>query len=168
MASATIIPVEEYLRLTDKPNREYRNGALFPKPMPTKLHSLFQYIVLALLREQGAPAYPELTLKMAENLCLVPDVCIAPSFAGRYPTEAIPMCCEILSPDDRLGATLAKCEEYHAWGVRDCWVIDPEKRSAWSYRAGQEPIHLAADGVLQSGDFTIPLQRLFAAVDREL
>src|SRR5258706_13518052 len=27
---------------------------------------------------------------------------------------------EILSPDDRLRATLAKCEEYHAWGTPYC------------------------------------------------
>lgn len=34
-----------------------------------------------------------------------------------YPTDLVLLCCEILSPEDRLGATLAKCEEYHAWGV---------------------------------------------------
>ena len=35
-------------------------------------------------------------------------------------------------PEDRLGAMLSKCEEYHAWGVPFCWVIDPVKRTAWS------------------------------------
>ena len=35
---------------------------------------------------------------------------------------------------------LAKCEEYHAWGVPFCWVVDPVKRTAWEYHSAAEPV----------------------------
>jgi hypothetical protein len=35
---------------------------------------------------------------------------------------------------------LGKCEEYHAWGVRFCWVIDPVKRTAWEYHSDGESV----------------------------
>jgi len=70
-----------------------------------------------------------------------------------YPTEPVLLCCEILSPEDRLGAMLGKCEEYHAWGVPFCWVIDPIKRNAWEYHSDAEPVRVTAK--LHAGDFSI-------------
>ena len=58
------------------------------------------------------------------------EICVADGFPGPYPTEPVLLCCEILSPEDRLGAMLAKSEEYHTWGVPFCWVIDPAKLTA--------------------------------------
>jgi Uma2 family endonuclease len=49
-------------------------------------------------------------------------------------TEPAILCIEILSPEQRLGEMLAKCEQYHAWGVPYCWMIDPGKGSAFRYR----------------------------------
>jgi len=69
---------------------------------------------------------------------------------------------EILSPDDRLGATLAKCEEYHAWGTPYCWVIDPEKQTAWEFHKGGEPTRLESQGTLHAGDIEVSLAALFA------
>ncbi len=58
---------------------------------------------------------------------------------------------------------LAKCEEYHAWGVPFCWVIDPEKRSAWEYHAGAEPVRVTAS--VRAGEFAVNLEELFAVID---
>jgi hypothetical protein len=38
-----------------------------------------------------------------------------------------------MSPPDRIGKVFSKCEENHKWGVRYCWVIDPERKAAWEY-----------------------------------
>ncbi|MGA2115268.1 MAG: Uma2 family endonuclease [Bryobacteraceae bacterium] len=163
MSSTALIPVEEYLRLTEKPYCEYRDGAIFRKAMPTKLHSMIQYALLLLLRGQGVQALPELTVRISPTRYLVPDVVVAGDFPGPYATEPVTLCCEILSPEDRLGAMPGKCEEYHAWGVPYCWVIDPVKRSAWEYHCGAEPVRVSA--ALRAGQLSIGLQELFSGLD---
>jgi Uma2 family endonuclease len=97
---------------------------------------------------------------------LVPDVIAAPVLQSPYPTEAMLLCCEILSPEDRLGGMLAKCEEYHAWGVPFCWIVDPVKRTAWEYHAAAEPARVTS--ILRAGEFEINLEELFSAVDASL
>jgi Uma2 family endonuclease len=162
MSTATLVSVEDYLRMTDKPNREYRDGVLYPKPMPTWLHGILQSVLCELLRKQGLYTGTEVSLRMSLSKVLVPDVVGARTLQLPYPTEPVLLCCEILSPDDRLGAMLAKCEEYHAWGVPFCWVIDPVKRAAWEYHSAGEPIRVT--GNLRAGEFSISLDELFSAL----
>ncbi|MEP6961077.1 MAG: Uma2 family endonuclease, partial [Acidobacteriota bacterium] len=162
MSTTALVSVEEYLRTSEKPNREYREGVLFPKAMPTKLRALIQYALLMLLRNQGVQPFPELTVRISPTKYLVPDVAVADDFPGDYPTEAVRVCCEILSPKDRVGTMLAKCEEYHAWGVPYCWVIDPVKRAAWEYHSSGEPTRVTE--MLRAGEIAIRVQELFAAL----
>jgi len=103
MGSAVLVPVEEYLRYTEKPNCEYRDGVFYPKALPTKFHSLIQRAVMMLLQNQEVQSFPELTLRISLSKYLVPDVAVAGDFPGPYPTEPVVLCCEILSPEDRLG-----------------------------------------------------------------
>ena len=72
------------------------------------------------------------------------------------------LCIEILSSDQGLGEMLAKCEKYHAWGVPYCWVIDPDKRTAWEYQAGGEPFK--APSVLHAGELSVQLTDLFSGL----
>jgi Uma2 family endonuclease len=155
--------VQAYLQSETKPNCEYRDGSLFPKAWPTKLHSLIQFALLMLLRGQGVRPFPELTVRVSATKYLVPDVAVGGDFAGPYPTEPMELCCEILSLEDRLGAMLGKCEAYHAWGVPYCWVIDPVKRSAWEYHAGGEPARV--NYALRAGGVSVALTDLFAGID---
>jgi len=163
MSTTALLPVEEYLRLTEKPLSEYRNGVLYPKPMPTTFHGLIEFMLVAMLRKLGFQAVAEVTVKLSPTKYLVPNVIAAPVLQSPYPTEAVLLCCEILSPEDRLGTMLAKCEEYHAWGVPFCWVIDPVKRSAWEYHAAGEPMR--ATGALRAGELSVSLEELFSALD---
>jgi Uma2 family endonuclease len=162
MSTTALMPVEEYLRLTEKPYREYRDGVVQAKAMPTKFHGLVEFMLVALLRRAGLDAVPELTVRVSPTKFLVPDVAAAPVLQSPYPTEPVLLCCEILSPDDGLGATLGKCEEYHAWGVPFCWVIDPVKQSAWEYHAGGEPERVASS--LRAGDVLVSLAELFSVL----
>ncbi len=163
MSSTALIPVEDYLRYSQKPNCEYRDGVLYPKPMPTTFHGLLEFMLVAMLRELGLQAAPEVTVRLSPTKYLVPDVIAAPVLQSPYPTEPVLLCCEILSPEDRLGTTLAKCEEYHAWGVPFCWVIDPAKRTAWEYHSDGEPVSVTA--TLHAGEFSVSLEELFSALD---
>jgi Uma2 family endonuclease len=161
---ATLVSVEEYLRRTEKPYCEYIDGILYPKPMPTLRHGMIEHSLVTLLRGAGLEAAAEVTVRLSETKFLVPDVIAAPALQGPYPTEPVLLCVEILSPEDRLGAMLAKCEQYHVWGVPFCWVIDPEKQTGWEYHQGGEPLRVAPEGVLRAGKIAIQLTELFSGL----
>jgi len=162
MSASAIVSVEDYLRRTEKPLCEFVDGVLYPKAMPTKLHALAQYMLLVLLRKQGVEALAEVTVRVSASKYLIPDVIAAPVIESPYPTKPVLLCVEILSPEDRVGAMLAKCEQYHAWGVPFCWIIDPEKQTAWQYESGGEPAHLDRNGTLTAGELRVSLEDLFA------
>jgi Uma2 family endonuclease len=168
MSAAAIVSVEDYLHRTEKPYCEYVDGVLHPKPMPTKLHALVQYLLITLLRKQGLDALSEVTVRLSATKFLIPDVVAAPTLQSPYPTEPVLLCVEILSPEDRVGAMLAKCELYHAWGVPFCWIIDPEKQTAWRYHSEGEPEHVERGGVLTAGKLSIRLDELFSEPSRSL
>ena len=163
MSATTLIPVDEYLLNSEKPSCEYRDGVLYPKPMATTFHGLIASMLLFMLRKLGLQSAPEVTVRLSPTKFLVPDVIAAPVLQRPYPTEPVLLCCEILSPEDRLGAMFSKCEEYHAWGVPFCWVIDPIKRTAWEYHAGTEPVRVT--GTLFAGEYSIGLEELFSDLD---
>ena len=164
MSPTALVPVEEYLRLTAKPYREYREGVLYPKSMPTWSHGVIQAVLAALLRKLGLQAGSEISVRISAGKILIPDVIASRTIQEPYPTEPVLLCCEILSPEDRLGATLAKCDEYHAWGVPFCWVIDPVKRSAWEYHSTGELI--PATDALHAGEIAVNLHELFSSLDK--
>jgi Uma2 family endonuclease len=161
MSATALVSVEEYLRRAEKPNCEYVDGVLYPKAMPTTLHAWIQSALILLLSKQGALVLSELTVRVTATRFLVPDVAVVRSLQFPYPVDPPQLCIEILSPEDRLGAMLAKCEEYHAWGVPFCWVIDPEKQTAWEYHKGGDPTRVERTGVLHAGELTVRLVELF-------
>ncbi len=162
MSIVAIVSVEEYLHRTEKPYCEYVDGVLQSKAMPTKLHALAQYMLLVLLRRQGVEALPELTVRINATRYLIPDVAAAPTLQSPYPTEPVLLCAEVLSPEDRIGSMLAKYEVYHAWGVPFCWIVDPEKQTAWQYHSGGEPERVNRSGTLTAGELSVHLDELFS------
>jgi Uma2 family endonuclease len=166
MSAAAIVSVEDYLHRTEKPYCEYVDGVLHPKSMPTKLHALIQKLLMALLERQGVEALSEVLVRITPTKYLIPDVIASPVIQSPYPTEPVLLCVEILSPEDRVGATLAKCEQYHAWGVPFCWIVDPEKQTAWQYHSAGEPRHVDRGGTLTAGELSVRLDELFAQLPR--
>jgi hypothetical protein len=47
-----------------------------------------------------------------------------------------------------------------------CWVIDPEKQTAWQYHSGAEPEHVERGGALTAGELSVPLEELFSELPR--
>jgi Uma2 family endonuclease len=162
MSTAALVSVEEYLRRTEKPYSEFVDGVLCPKQMPTLSHGLVQALLIVLLRKQGVQAVSEVTVRLSDTKFLIPDVIAARTIQGPYPSEPVLLCVEILSPTDRLGATLAKCELYHTWGVPFCWIVDPEKQTAWQYHVGREPERIGRGGVIEAGELSVRLEELFS------
>ncbi len=166
MSAAALVSVEDYLRRTEKPYCEYVDGVLHPKQMGTKNHSRIQYLLQLLLSGQGVEALGEVHVRLSPTKYLIPDVIADPVIQSPYPTEPVLLCVEILSPDDRIGAMLEKCEQYHEWGVPYCWVIDPQKQTAWQYHKGGEPEHLDRTATLTAGQLNVRLEELFTELRR--
>ena len=163
---AAAVSVEDYLRRTERPYCEYVDGVLHPKAMATTLHALIQFMLQVLLRRQGVQAAGEVHVRLSPTKYLIPDVIAATTLQHPYPTEPVLLCVEILSPEDGVGAMLSKCEQYHAWGVPFCWVIDPEKQTGWQYNAGNEPERVNRGGILTAGQLSVSLEELFAEQPR--
>ena len=163
---ATLVSVAAYLASNRKPNCDYLDGVLIERPMHTWKHSRIQFRIIQLIEAQfpGFVGGPELTVQIRPGKFLVPDVVILAvgSVQSPYPTEPVHLCVEVMSPDDRLSAVLSKCEDYHAWGMKTAWVIDPERRRAWVYNAGQLPDEVAPDGCLTADPIEIPLADLLS------
>jgi Uma2 family endonuclease len=72
-----------------------------------------------------------------------------------YPEVAADLCAEILSPSNRPGKMREKVREYFTRGVRMVWLIDPEDRNVWVYRAPDEA-RVFHEGATLSGEDVLP------------
>lgn len=165
-STSALVPVEEYLRTSYKPACEYLDGVLRQKPMPTYEHGKMQGRLVKLIDGLGIgyEAIPEQTVQLREGRYLVPDLAIQrlSEVQRPYPTKPLPLCIEIFSPDDRFSEVTAKCEEYHAWGVPVCWLVDSVRQQSWIYEANQVPREIHRDGVLTAGEIRVNAADLFA------
>lgn len=167
------LSLEEFHTLHDgaKPAFEYWHGVAIQKSMPTVLHGLVQAILVMLLEKAGWNTASEVRLKVVAEAEPIPDlIAVRGKFKGRYPTAAPTLCIEILSPRDTLAQILDKANTYINWGSDCVWIIDPEKRTAWSVsREGADtPTWITPGGILRIEETTIDLPVLFAEVDRKL
>jgi Uma2 family endonuclease len=160
--SNTMMSVEDYLKYTGKPNCEYIDGELRPKPMATSLHGLLELLLAMILRRQGVDARPEVTIRVSPTQFLIPDVIADDVLADPYPNKPVLLCVEILSPEDRLSSMVSKCEAYHEWGVKYCWIVDPLKQVAYEYHAGAVLTNIQANGILKAGELLVQLSDLFS------
>jgi Uma2 family endonuclease len=119
-----------------KPYYELLDGAAAKKSLPTRLHSILQFILSVMLKELGFKSRPELTLAIDETWEPTPDVCgILGPEEDPYPTHAVAVAIEVLSPDDRFTRVIQKCRQYAAWGIQDILVYDPVSRDVWYWDA---------------------------------
>ncbi len=136
------VSVEEYLH-TSFPDldREYRDGELVERTLPTYLHGKIQGILFAFffaLRAK-APVFPcvETRMRIRTGLYLIPDVAVfSPDEPPDVPENPPLIAIEVLSPDDRLTMAREKVEEYRKWGVPHVWLVDPESRRLYTCDAG--------------------------------
>jgi Uma2 family endonuclease len=139
MSSKTLLSVEEYLHTTfDGSDQEYIDGELVERNMGTLPHGDVQTEVAFQLKLQtrgsGKCVVVEVRAKLGPALYRIPDVALYSSKpATTVPTEPPLAAIEVLSPDDRMNAVLAKLREYQAWGVANVWLADPEDRKFFIY-----------------------------------
>jgi Uma2 family endonuclease len=167
MASGTaLVSEQEYLSTNYKPACDYIDGVLRQKSWGNRNHGVTQGLLASLIWKEFRDFQPaiEVTVKIRAGKYFVPDLIVLrrDRIQDPYPTEPVHLCVEILSPEDRISETFAKCEEYHAWGVETAWVIDPEARRAWEYRQGQRPLDVSQTGTLTAEGISISMTDLFS------
>lgn len=140
MGTKTIVPVEEYLRMSfDGPDREYVDGEIVERNLGERKHSRVQGRIVGIFYnlEKRYPlfAHPELRHRVTLTRYRIPDVSV---YAGHEPEESVPsvapfIAVEIVSPDDRYSEIVLKLEEYRVWGVAFIWLVDPQTRKMCVY-----------------------------------
>ena len=96
---------------------EFWYGRAIPKSMPTWIHGLLQLLIGELLREAGYIAGSEIELRIDRAAHPRPDlIATRSSVETPYPTKAVDVVAEILSPDDSMIYIVEKCQNYRAWG----------------------------------------------------
>lgn len=167
MERSTLIPVEEYLSTSYRPDREYVDGTLVERNVGERDHSELQMALSAYLfnrrRELNIHVFPEQRVQVKATRFRVPDVCVV---TGDKPREQILtsppfLCVEILSKDDRMSEMQERIDDYLSFRVRSVWVIDPRTKRAYVHTL--EGIRETKDALrTQNPDIVVPLDELFA------
>lgn len=129
--AATLVSLDEYLRTSYSPDREYRAGILLERNVGDKEHSRLQSRLAQYIgrrrKQWNIEVYTELRVQVLHDWFPLPDVCIytLPDFEGRYPTRPPLLWIEILSQDDLMTEVWSKASSLIEAGVPYVWIIDP-------------------------------------------
>lgn len=119
------------------------------------------------------------TVELMADLVRIPDVAFTSwdRLPGRRrPTAPVPrlapnLAVEVLSRSNTPGEMAAKRQDYFAAGVEVVWEIDPRVRTVVVYTSVTASTTLTAADTLDGSPvlprFTLPLQQLFAELDRQ-
>jgi len=161
MQSATLVPVEEYLKTVYRPDCEYVDGVLLERNVgehdQARLQILIAGFFLSLEKTLRIYALTEARVQVRPTRFRVPDICVLRGGhpAGSIVTEAPFLCVEILSPEDRMSQVHSRIDDYLEMGVRFVWLIDPATRECWVFtKAGVERHR---EGILKTSDPDIVL-----------
>jgi Uma2 family endonuclease len=134
MATALNIPLNEYLGISYRPDREYVDGEIRERNVGKWEHARLQLVLGAWFfvheKQWGITSSTEQRVQVSESRVRVPDVVVLT--AGAQPdvlTEPPLLVIEILSPEDSYSDTQERAQDYRAMGVETVWIIDPKTRT---------------------------------------
>jgi Uma2 family endonuclease len=166
-ASGQPLTLDQFLCQPEvKPAREYEDGEVVQKPMPSIWHGVIQRLLSVVFsayfsRRPDADGGSEIRCVFGPAhwpRSYVPDYVVvldaaARGFFGNRGFGAAPdLAVEIRSPDDRPGARERTVAFYLAHGVRMVWQIDPELRTVVVRLPGGEPRRFTEAGVIDGLD----------------
>ncbi|HYP05882.1 MAG TPA: Uma2 family endonuclease [Bryobacteraceae bacterium] len=136
-----IMPLEQYLNSSWRPDMEYVDGVLVERNVGTLPHSRLRRVLLLhfdrFRSTMRIEALPECRTKVAETRFRIPDVMVVSTpidETARVYTGVPLVVIEILSRDDRQKDVLARFGDYATLGVRHLIQMDPEDRETRVYR----------------------------------
>jgi Uma2 family endonuclease len=164
MSAGTLISMGEYLETAYSPDREYVDGAVVERHVGELPHSFVQKnLVLALSRRYPRYyAFPELRVRTKRDRCRIPDVCVTLEKPDTDVLETPPfLVIEVLSRRDEMTDVLEKLQEYADAGVRNIWVIDPRRKTAFQF--GGHRLEEIEGNLLrtESPEIAVPFEEVF-------
>ena len=168
---ATHLSLEEYLRTSYRPDREYVDGEIEERNVGELEHSTLQIALGAWFfnrrLEWKIRVLSEQRTRVSSTRVRLPDVCLISSDTPREQITLTPplLAIEILSPDDRLPRVIKRLDDFVAMGVQNLWLLDPIERSALVYtREGLRLIETPRLEIPESPIY-LDLVELFSALD---
>jgi len=179
--SPQIVTADELLRLSSDGNRyELVRGELQMMNLTGSEHGIVTAALMARLgsfakqHALGAvfAAGSGFQLERDPNTVLAPDIAFverqriaATGLSGKFWQGAPDLAVEVLSPGDRAGATAAKTQSWLAHGVRQVWLVDPQKRIVTVHYQDGRVVALTDTDLLEGGDvvpgFACPVRKIF-------
>ncbi len=153
MATATYVPVEQYLHSSYEPDAEYVDGEIQERAAGEFDHGAWQVAITEffLLRRQEwkQRVITELRVRVSRTRFRVPDVTVVERVGPFEEVEQIvrtpPLAVfEILSPDDTIARLMVKLEDYAKMGIANIFVVDPK---GGKYRYVRGSLELLERGV---------------------
>jgi len=134
MATISLIPLEEYLGSSYRPDREYVDGEIRERNVGKWEHARLQWLLAAWFcaheKQWGITGSTEQRIRVSEKRVRVPDLVVLT--AGTQPDVLVDpplLVIEILSPDDSYSDTQERALDYSEMGVETVWIIDPKTRT---------------------------------------
>jgi Uma2 family endonuclease len=171
MATATFVPVEEYLAKTWRPDREYIDGEVLERNLGEFPHSDLQSALDTWLRTRrrkwNVRVVVEQRVQVSPTRYRIPDVSVLSADNPRERIITYPplICIAILSKDDTISSTQERLDEYAAMGVPNIWLFDPERREVWVCTA--DAMTKVTSAILKAAgtEIAIPLEEIWADLD---
>ena len=169
MSTAALIPVEEYLATTYRPDCDYVDGKVEERNLGEFEHATIQAEIVYWFRQHAGEwnirVLPEQRLQVSATRFRVPDVMV---LERNQPVEkvfiAAPLLIvEILSPKDTINSMRDRIHDYLTMGVQHIWLLDPITREA--FRCTANGFEKAAELAISGTPLTLPLPEIFAALD---
>ena len=172
MATATtLISIDEYLRTSYHPDRDYVDGEIQERNLGEREHARLQTLLTIWFgnNEKAWNVYTlvEQRIRVAPRRVRIADVCLVSRDAPKEQVTVTPplLCVEILSPEDRLPRAARVMEDYARMGVKNLWLLDPQDRVAYEY-TGDGLLKITSDRLAVPGtEIYVDLPTLFAGFD---
>ncbi len=171
-ATQTLVPVEEYLRTSYRPDCDFVDGLVLERNMGEKPHArleiFFSRVFAPYEDALGFETLVEQRLQTQPTHFRIPDVMlIAVPNPDRLIIRTAPLLCiEILSSEDRMSSIQERVSEYAKMGCGTSWVVDPWRRLA--FVAGPDGLLRPEADRLTLPDTPVALSvvTIFAELDR--
>jgi Uma2 family endonuclease len=171
MASATLIPVSEYLSTAYEPDCDYIDGELRERNLGELSHGILQGILITLFnnnrRAWNVYAGTEVRVQVAALRYRVPDICVLRRTDPFEPIVHVAplICVVVLSPEDRIQRMQERIEDYARMGVEHIWLIDPISRHAWIALRDGSLTHVRDEFTVPGTPIRVSLAEIFAELD---
>lgn len=161
------VTFEEYLEWESESGyHEWVDGEIVTMPNPSMVHQQivgFLYVLLNGFNEHhelGVVMQAPFAMKLeALNRGREPDILFvtqerADLFAKNYLAGAADVAIEVISPGTGKTDRGEKYYEYEAVGIKEYWLLDPDRQQAEFYRLGADnlyhPVVMGSDGIFRS------------------